>query len=496
MFYDQIKFIVIAGLLIFSLQSCSDEESLINTEDLSLEAAGGGGLDRGGNGDNPDGQGPNGNNQNGPMAANSVAQLDNSIVLQWTDLFLELDRYALGMRPNSTARALAYIHLAGYETAVPGMRNFNSNESTIPGLNLRGNVNRNGVDWEIALNACYADVMDHFLLNVPASLMAQISALESTIEAELIDGEDEERIEESKEWGASIAAQIIAFSQTDQEAETQILEPQPLSYEPPVGDGFWTYSAEQERALFPYWENVRTFVISPEQTTTITPQAYSEDPNSNYYQQMIEVYESNNSARSEDGEQLWIAEFWSDDVENNTFSPPTRQFAIANQLISEHSLNLEEALHFYLKLGFSLNDAAVATWKYKYQYMVMRPNVFIHEFIDPSFQTNLFRLIPWPNPTFPGYPSGHSAFASAAGGVFINFFGEQANFTDRSHEGRTEFRGEPRSFETFSDMAEENGYSRIPLGVHIRMDCTEGLRLGYEISDAINGYRVRRRNNS
>jgi len=124
--------------------------------------------------------------------------------------------------------------------------------------------------------------------------------------------------------------------------------------------------------------------------------------------------------------------------------------------------------------------------------MVMRPSVFIHDFIDPSHQTNLFRLIPWPNPTFPSYPSGHSAFVAAAG-LLIDFFGDEASFTDHSHEGRTELRGQPRSFDTFEDMAVENGYSRIPLGVHIRMDCTEGLRLGYEISRAVNRYNVRRK---
>ena len=207
---------------------------------------------------------------------------------------------------------------------------------------------------------------------------------------------------------------------------------------------------------------------------------------------MREVYNVNNTAKEEDNEQLWIAEFWSDDVENVMFSPPARQFSIANQLIKQYQLNLEQTLALYVKLGFSLNDAAVSTWKYKYEYMVMRPNVFIHEFIDPNFQTNLYRLIYWPNPSFPGYPSGHSCFASAAAGVFIDFFGNSINFTDRSHEGRTEFRGTPRTFSSFTDMAEENGYSRIPLGVHIRMDCTEGLRLGYEISDAVNQLNLKR----
>ena len=72
--------------------------------------------------------------------------------------------------------------------------------------------------------------------------------------------------------------------------------------------------------------------------------------------------------------------------------------------------------------------------------------------------------------------------------VFGRAIGNNINFIDRTHEGRTAFRGAPREFTSFTDMAEENGYSRIPLGVHIEMDCTEGLRLGYEISDAINAY--------
>lgn len=108
--------------------------------------------------------------------------------------------------------------------------------------------------------------------------------------------------------------------------------------------------------------------------------------------------------------------------------------------------------------------------------------------MDLTYETNLYRLIPWPNPSFPGYPSGHSCFASAASGVFIDFFGNNTNFTDRSHEGRTEFRGAARKFDSFRELAKENAYSRIPLGVHIEIDCTEGLRLGYEISDAINNY--------
>jgi len=249
--------------------------------------------------------------------------------------------------------------------------------------------------------------------------------------------------------------------------------------------------SDPERALFPYWGTVRTFVISPDETSTVPPIEYSENPNSDYFAEMMECYESNNEAREEDGEDLWIAEFWSDDVEGLMFSPPARQYAIANQLIRQFDTDLDDALTKYLKVGFSLNDAVVATWKYKYDYMVMRPNVYIHDFIDSDFQTNLFRLVYWPNPSFPGYPSGHSTFASAAAGIFINYFGNNTNFIDRSHEGRTEFRGAPREFNSFRELARENAFSRVPLGVHMSMDCAVGLRLGYEISDAINDILLR-----
>ena len=429
----------------------------------------------------------NDNNGNNDGENNNMgATTGNDLVFQWTELMLDLERYAAGMRPNASARALAYIYLASYETAVPTIVGQSSLDDQLQGFRIRENEIPDALNPQIALNACFAKVLDHFLLNVPSNLKLRIGQLESRLENELDNDLSDELIRESKDWGDYVARQVIEYSESDQAAETQVLDPQPRSYEPPTGDGFWTYSDDPERALFPYWESVRTFVISPDQTSTVAPIDYSENSNSAYFAQMTEAYTVNNAAKNGDDEQLWIAEFWSDDVEGLMFSPPARQLSIANQLVKQYDLNLAETLSMYVKLGFSLNDAAVATWKYKYQYMVMRPNVFIHEFIDSDYQTNLYRLIYWPNPSFPGYPSGHSCFASAAAGIFIDYFGSQTSFTDRSHEGRDEFQGAARSFTSFEQMAEENAFSRIPLGVHVRMDCDEGIRLGYEISEAVN----------
>lgn len=485
--------------VVLLLSSCQDdfEDTVLDTANSTQSANGVNGNNNDGrNGNNNDGRNGNNNdgrNGNDGRAGMSADEIDVSVILAWSELLTEIDRYAEGMRPNASARALAYIHLAGYEVAVPTMRSYQSNEDRLRGFNIQGNPDLDDLDINIALNEAYADVTNHFITGLPDFQRDEIGILEGSLAASLTSGVDEDVISTSQAWGQSIAAQVIAYAQTDQSAESQIVDPQPTSYVPPTGDGYWTFSAEPERALFPYWGDVRTFVISPEETSSVDPIPYSEDPSSAYYQEMVDVYEANNTARDNDGEQLWIAEFWSDDVTNITFGPPVRQISIANQLMVQYDMNSEEALYLLLKLGFALNDAAVSTWDDKYDHMVMRPSVFIQEFIDPSYQTNLFRLIPWPNPTFPGYPSGHSCFASAAAGVFIDFLGNNTSFTDVSHEGRTEFRGAPRTFDTFEDMAAENAYSRIPLGVHIDMDCTEGLRLGYEISDAVSRYRLNRR---
>ncbi len=464
--------ILLLTISLLLIQSCAKDDDLIETlEEAEIENV----AEDETTTDRP----PNPN----PQQPQGTMQL----ITDWNELWLQLDRYTDGMRPNATARALAYIHLAVYETAVSNLNGYTSNGNRLQGLNIDADRRNPNIDVNLAINRCYAQVIDHFMFSVSIDKNQRINRLEEQLERTFSRNATEEVRNNSREWADYVAEQIIAYSQTDTEAEKQILDPQPFSYEPPIGEGFWTYSADAERAWFPYWGSVRTFVISPAQTSSVPPPiSYSEDSSSDYFAQMNEVYEISTTAREEDNEDLWISEFWSDDVEGLMMSPPGRQISIAMQLIQQQDLDFEASLALLLKLGFSLNDASVSTWADKYEYMVMRPNVYIHEFIDEDYQTNLYRFINWPNPSFPGYPSGHSTFASAAAGVFIDQFGDAVNFTDRSHEGRREFRSRPRRFNSLSEMAEENAFSRVPFGVHIRMDCTEGLRLGYEISEAIN----------
>jgi hypothetical protein len=65
-----------------------------------------------------------------------------------------------------------------------------------------------------------------------------------------------------------------------------------------------------------------------------------------------------------------------------------------------------------------------------------------------------------------------------------HIFGYNYAMTDNCHANRVEFEGRPRSFTSFYEMGLENAWSRVPLGVHYRMDCEEGVRYGTEIGRA------------
>ncbi|NRD20105.1 vanadium-dependent haloperoxidase [Winogradskyella eckloniae] len=466
-----LKFILILCMIITVFQSCSTDEATENfDEDVSDD-----------------------------FSEIEVTNNTTSLIVGWNDLWVSLDQYTVNMRPNIVTRALAYIHLTAYETAVPYMDDYSSNTNRINNLNINNNFLEDNVDMNLALNTAYALAIDHFMHSLEGGQRQRITAFETLMENELTEGLTNVEIANSQRWGTHVAQRVIAYAESDRDAEEQIIDQTPSDYIAPEGLGLWE-AAENEAAWFPYWREVRTFALSPQQSSSVNFNSvlqHSSNPSSNYYQQMNTVYVSTTNAAATNNEDLWIAEFWADDVEGLMISPPGRHISIANQLIEQYDLDFDQTLELLLRLGFALNDAAVSAWDDKYTYNIERPSHYIKEYIDEDFTTNLSRFISGSNPAFPSYPSGHATFAGVAAGVFIDFFGtDTISFTDRTYSdfGNTTFNGTARSFTSFSEMAYENAYSRVPLGVHIEQDAIEGLRLGYEISDAVNSINLRNRN--
>jgi membrane-associated phospholipid phosphatase len=416
----------------------------------------------------------------------SVKDYDSKVVQDWQSLFLDIERYAAVYRPCPAARMLGYVGLATYEASVSGMPEYQSIATRMPGLTIPQVEKGQEYHWPSVVNAVYGELFKKFFANVRSNDFLRIATLEYSFETQFAASKRSETLRRSKDYGISVANAVWDFSASDKDGHNKYLEARPTNYLPPVGNGKWQPTAPgNEAAMFPYWGKVRTFAIKEEDKLARPPLAYSEDKTSYYYTQALEVYAATTPVSNEN---QWIAEFWSDDVLGFTFSPPSRWIAIANQALVIKESNLETGILAAVKVGLALNDASVSCWNSKYYYNVERPVGYINKFINPAWNVASLTSTGFlkSTPSFPAYPSGHSTFGAAAAEALTSVFGREVAMTDRCHEGRTDFNGKPRSFNTFYEMAEENAYSRIWLGVHWRMDCEEGVRLGYLVGRRVN----------
>ncbi|NUQ25435.1 MAG: vanadium-dependent haloperoxidase [Saprospiraceae bacterium] len=417
----------------------------------------------------------------------TAADFNSDVALSWSNLMLEIDRYAPGYRPPAASRMMGYTGLAAYEAIIEGMPDNKSIADNYPGLQVPRVEEGLEYHWPTVLNALYAYLYTNFYPHVTEYYKSRITSLEQSFENEFSDQVSEEVFERSRNHGRSVAAVFFAWSATDQVGHLGYTNPRPASYIPPSGPGKWTPTRpDYTPALFPYWGQVRPFAITPSDKLAKTPLAWSESVTSPFYGQALEVY---TLTQPQDPERQWIAEFWSDDFFELTFEPAGRWVAVANQVIDQENTNLAETVYVYAKLGMALCDVAIINWNSKFHYNLERPVHYINRVIDPSWNTTLdnpLNGLTSMTPEFPAYPSGHAGFGAAAAGVLSDIFDESYAMTDRCHEYRVEFNGTPRAFNSFDEMAYENALSRVYLGVHFRMDADEGLRVGYLAARRVN----------
>ncbi len=423
---------------------------------------------------------------------------NNEVFLKWNSVFLEIERYAPGFRPNPAPHALAYLGLSAYESVVQGMPKFNSLQSQLPVLNLPKAQPNAVYYYPAAVNESYHAMMLHFFSYLKPIRPVEFAKIESTYQAlrqKYVSSVPSVVLTRSENFGKAIAKAVADWETLDIVGHDAFLNPQPQTYIPPVGTGLWQPTPPDfSRAAFPEFGKSRYFALKGAEQIAIPPLPYSENENSDLYKQAEDVFLHTNAVNDRKPsayEDRWIAEFWSDDLLNLTFSPPSRLISIANQVVQRENLNLAECAELYAKLGMALNDAGAATWKSKYIYNIERPISYIRRVLSKKYPTATNWLTALNNPltsakgltpAFPAYPSGHSAFGGAGGAVLSAIFEKDDHsnygFFDVSHLGRTEFLSTPRFFSSFKKMALEDAHSRIPLGVHFKMDCDEGLRVG------------------
>ena len=413
-----------------------------------------------------------------------INNIDATVANEWMDNFLTVERYAPGFRPPVAARSLAYINLAAYEAIVPNSAAYKSVAANFVGLVVPKRETGRIYNEQAISNEVYYQMMKNFFPHVTDAYKASIETQYQKFDISKINADELAR---SKQYGQAMAKAVFDFSLTDVIGSKGYLNNQPTDYIAPTGAGKWQPSfPDFSKPLLPYWGKIRDFVITEAEKLSPPPLPYSANISSAFFFQGFEVHQVTTPLSYE---QQWIGEFWSDDIYKLTFEPSGRWIAIAQQVVRKEKVPLEKAIYTYVKVSIGLSDAGLACWNSKYVYNVERPVTYIRREINKDWVSalnNPLVKVKGVTPPFPAYPSGHSTFGAVAAEILNDIYGKNYAMTDRCHEGRTEFIGTPRSFKNFDAMAEENAYSRIPLGVHYRMDCSEGLRLGYQTGKAVN----------
>jgi hypothetical protein len=221
------------------------------------------------------------------------------------------------------------------------------------------------------------------------------------------------------------------------------------------------------------------------------------------------------TATERTAEQTEIGIYWAYDGTPSLCAPPRLYNQIAVEIADQMGSNEVELARLLALVNVALADAGIAIWESKYYYQFWRPVTGIREADegtgptgagdgnpatagDPAFSplgapaSNLNG----PNftPPFPAYPSGHAGFGGALFQILRKFYGSDAiSFTFVSDE----FNGVtldnngnvrpliPRSFTSLSEAEEENGQSRIYLGIHWVFDKTEGITQGRQVADYV-----------
>jgi membrane-associated phospholipid phosphatase len=205
--------------------------------------------------------------------------------------------------------------------------------------------------------------------------------------------------------------------------------------------------------------------------------------------------------------------YWAYDGTPSLCAPPRLYNQIALLIGTMHNLQEIELARLLALTNVAMADAALAIWESKFFYQLWRPIAAIRESDPGTGPTGLGdgnagtlgdgawtplgapgsnALGPNFTPPFPSYPSGHAGFGGAMFQVLRRFFGtDNIPFTFVSDEFNGVTTGNnglvrpliPRSFTNLSQAEEENGQSRIYLGIHWSYDKTEGILQGNLVGD-------------
>jgi hypothetical protein len=229
---------------------------------------------------------------------------------------------------------------------------------------------------------------------------------------------------------------------------------------------------------FEIWEKVTPFTLKT--TDQFRPNPPFAITDANFTDDLNEVKslggdgKTTPSARTEN--QTQIAWFW---FENS----PLKWSRIARTVATEKGLSTVDNARLFALLNMALADGYIAMASAKNHYDFWRPVSAIHAGGDTSWTPLSL------TPPDQDYPSGHSIEGGVGAGVLMRVLGtDQIAFKDcgttlPAGSKCDDSKPAMRAYNSFTQAADENAYSRVLIGFHFRNATRQGTAYGLAIGE-------------
>ncbi|MFN4256454.1 MAG: vanadium-dependent haloperoxidase [Saprospiraceae bacterium] len=382
--------------------------------------------------------------------------------------------------PPVASRIFAYSAVAGYEALVPGYPKYRSLAGQLNGL-------KPVPQPEAGKDHCFPLASANALLIVGQALVFSEGDVVDMKEAIFEDFKKmdmpQDVYDRSMKYGEAVAKHILAWSKTDNYAQTRSAPKFTINAKDPAR---WQPTPPQYAdALEPHWPEIRPWALdSAHQVPHEPPAPFSKEKGSEFYKQAETVYQTVKNLTKEQEATAW---YWDDNPAamevsghlmflKKKISPGAHWINITAQVCRQQKTDIAASAEAYVKMACSMADAFISCWDAKYRTNLIRPETYINQYIDHQWRPLI------ETPPFPEHTSGHATVSAAAATVLTNLFGENTGFTDSTE---VEFGMAPRSFKSFYEASDEAAMSRLYGGIHYPTGNENGRKAGRVVGQVV-----------
>lgn len=404
--------------------------------------------------------------------------------------------------PGRSSRAMAIVHIAMFDTITAVLGGYESytdlERCRVP------------VSLDLAVSQAAHDTL-------VALYPSQAAALDAELQENLDDVPASDLKNASIALGQTAAETILAFRSQDGANQPEVRVNVDWITNPAPGHWRQDPVSRHPLALGAHWSECVPFVLeTPSQFRVPPPPALNSPRYTAAYNEVKRLGgDGITTPTKRTLDQSRIGIFWAYDGTPSLCAPPRLYNQVAIQIADQLGTDPVSLARLLVLINVGMADAGIAIWESKYFYDVWRPVTAIRESDPGTGPTRLGDGNPWtigdpawtplgapasnltgPNftPPFPAYPSGHAGFGGTLFQILRRFYRTDAvKFRLVSDEFNGVTRGNdgkirpliPRTYQSFTQAEEENGQSRIYLGIHWSFDKTEGIIQGRKIGNYV-----------